>query len=156
MRVFEDIRVGESHDCGTRTVTMEEIIAFAERYDPQPFHIDVAAAERSVYDGVIASGWHVCALTWRPIVATVFGEIASMGAWGIDDLRWHRPVRPGDTLSAGIEAVDKRPSQSRPDRGHVDFDVSVTNGRGEPVMTYVDHAMVARRAPPGGHPGEDG
>lgn len=142
---FEDIEVGETTEFGSRTVTKEEIVEFAEKYDPQPFHTDEKAAEGSMYGGLIASGWQTAALCMRLLVDGWAGERASLGARGIDELRWHRPVRPGDTLSIGIEVLEKRPSANAPKRGHVRTKLTGRNQDDEPVISWIGLGMVARR-----------
>jgi acyl dehydratase len=104
-RYFEDYRAGSVFDCGSIVAEESEIIAFASRYDPQDFHTDAAAAARSVYGGLIASGWHTAALTMRLLVAHYLSSVASLGSPGIDELRWIRPVRPADSL---IEVSNQR------------------------------------------------
>jgi acyl dehydratase len=106
---FEDIEVGETRTFGEREVTREEILEFAERYDPQPFHTDETAAADSMFDGLIASGWHTAAMTMELLVTNVFAESAATGAVGVDELRWPNPVRPGDTLSVQTEVIDTEP-----------------------------------------------
>lgn len=144
---FEDVEVGESHELGSRTVTREEILEFAEEYDPQPFHVDEGAAEESMYGGLIASGWHTAALSMRLFVDGWMTDRASMGARGVDELRWYRPVRPGDTLSASVEVLGKRPSESAPDRGHVRTKLVGRNGGGERVISWTALGMIERREP---------
>nr|WP_282594718.1 MaoC/PaaZ C-terminal domain-containing protein [Halomarina salina] len=100
---FEDIEVGHSRDCGSVTVSCEELLSFAEQFDPQPIHTDPEAAAESMYGGLIASGWHTAALSARLLVEGYMNETASLSGRGMDDLRWHAPVRPGDTLSVRVE-----------------------------------------------------
>ena len=106
---FEDIEVGETRTFGERTVTREEILEFAERYDPQPFHVDETAAAESLFGGLIASGWHTAAMTMELLVTNVFADSAATGALGVDELRWPNPVRPGDTLTVHTEVIDTEP-----------------------------------------------
>ncbi|MFC6992180.1 MaoC family dehydratase [Haladaptatus sp. GCM10025707] len=143
LRYFEDLSVGETHDVGPVQFTEADIVAFAEQYDPQPFHTDPDAAREGPFAGLVASGWHTCAATFRPIVADVFSNLAFAGGWGVDELRWRRPVRPGDALSVSVELVEKRPRDDR--RGDVDYDIVVKNQHEETVVTYRDHVMVERR-----------
>ena len=142
---YEDIEVGDVREFGEHTVTKAEIIEFAEKYDPQPFHVDEDAAEESAFGELIASGWHTAAICMRMLVDGPLGEQASMGARGVDELRWHRPVRPGDTLSVRTEVVDKRPSESAPDRGYVDSRLTGLNDDDEPVISWIGLGMVRRR-----------
>ena len=112
---FEDFRVGDADEFGEQHVTQEAIIAFAKQFDPQPFHIDEAAAQRSVFGGIIASGWHTASLCMRMAVDRFLGPTSgSLGSPGIDELRWHKPVRPGDTLHLRIEVLEVTPSRSKP------------------------------------------
>ena len=142
---FEDFAPGqEIHTAGV-TVTEDQIIDFALRFDPQPFHLDVEAARQSIFGGLIASGFHTMALTFRLYMQTNTLAAASLGSPGIDEVRWLRPVRPGDTLSAIVEVVDARPSASKPDRGIVTVKYTTRNQRGEPVMTMVGKQLVRRR-----------
>lgn len=143
---FEDIEVGEVREFGQYDVTREEIMEFAEQYDPQPFHVDRKAAEESMFGGLVASGWHTASICMRILVENYLDTETSMGARGVDELRWHEPVRPGDTLSVRTEVIEKRPSGD-PRRGHVNTRVEGVNGDGETVISYVALGMVARRDP---------
>lgn len=106
---YEDIETGTTREFGSYTVEKEEIISFAEQYDPQPFHVDESAAEDSIFGELVASGWHTAAMTMRMLVDHRLDDDRSMGAVGIDELQWKQPVRPGDTLSVRTEVVDKEP-----------------------------------------------
>lgn len=106
---FEDVEIGETRTFGERDVTRAEILEFAERYDPQPFHTDESAASDSLFGGLIASGWHTAAMTMELLVTNVFPDSAATGAVGVDELRWPNPVRPGDVLSVRTEVVDTEP-----------------------------------------------
>jgi acyl dehydratase len=145
MRYFEDFPVGEIMERGPYVVSREEIIAFARQFDPQPFHIDDAAASQSIYGGVIASGWHTAAICHKLLVEGLLGQAASMGSPGLDELRWKKPVRPGDSLSLRIEVIEARPSASKPDRGSLKMRLDAVNQHGEVVMTEVANAIFARR-----------
>ncbi|MGE0716042.1 MAG: MaoC family dehydratase [Alphaproteobacteria bacterium] len=145
MRYFEDFKVGEAYELGTRHVTKEEILDFARRYDPQYFHIDEERAKESIYGGLIASGWHTAAMTMRMAADGIILDSASMGSPGIDELRWLKPVRPGDTLSARMEILGARASESKPDRGIVNSRVEVRNQAGETVLTWKAMGMYRRR-----------
>jgi acyl dehydratase len=142
---FEDFRVGEVRQFGRHTFTEDEMVAFARRYDPQPFHVDPEAARRSMYGGLIASGWLTAAVTFRLAVDGFIGEVASMGSPGVEDLRWLQPVRPGDTVSVRVEVLDARPSRSRPGLGIVRLRYEALNQRGERVLTMVGAGLIARR-----------
>ena len=145
MRYFEDFSVGEVVECGTRTVSREEIVEFARKYDPQPFHVDEEAAARSIYGGLIASGWQTASITHGLWVEAVGLQIASMGSPGVDELRWLLPVRPGDTLTARIVILELTPSRSKPDRGSLKVSYETRNQRGELVMTAVGRGIIGRR-----------
>jgi acyl dehydratase len=142
---FEDFHPGQEIDLGTRSVTEEEIIAFARQFDPQPFHIDHDAAAGSIFGGVIASGWHTCSMMMRMVVDGLMARSASMGSPGVDSVRWLRPVRPGDTLHVRYLTQDVRASNSRPDRGVVWSKWVATNQHGEQVCTVEGMSMFARR-----------
>jgi acyl dehydratase len=145
MLYLEDFEPGSVHAAGSVQVSEAEILEFATRYDPQPFHVDAESARASIYGGLIASGWHTVALTMRLLVDNVFNEAASMGSPGVDEVRWPRPVRPGDTLSPRVTVLETRVSRSRPDRGVLRFRVDVDNQDGEPVMSMVGASFVACR-----------
>ncbi len=144
---FDTLAPGDVLDLGSRHVTEAEIIAFARDFDPQPFHIDPEAAEASIFGGIIASGWHTCALTMRLLVDGFLSHAASMGSPGVEQIRWLRPVRPGDTLRAHIRVLETRPSQSKPDRGSVKTLTEVTNQAGDLVMTMESFVLMGRAAP---------
>lgn len=145
MRHFEDFKPGEVADLGSCTVTQDEILDYARRYDPQPFHTDPEAARRSIYGGLIASGWHTCALMMRlSVEANERARAAAMGSPGIDSCRWLKPVRAGDTLSATTEVLETWPSRSRP-MGFVRRRVDMINQRGETALTLVGISIYARR-----------
>ena len=144
---FDTLAPGDVLDLGSCQVTEAEIVAFASDFDPQPFHIDPAAAERSIFGGIIASGWHTCALTMRLLVDAFLSQAASMGSPGVEQIRWLRPVRPGDTLTARIRVLEKRPSQSKPDRGSIKSLTEVTNQADELVMTMESIVLMGRTAP---------
>jgi len=146
-RYFEDYVGGAVFDCGQIRVEESEIIAFAELYDPQAFHTDPNAAARSVYGGLIASGWHTAAITMRLLVAKYLSSIASLGSPGIDELRWITPVRPADTLNVRVTILDARRSRSKPDRGVVRSLIEVSNQRGEPVMSLKAINLMLCREP---------
>lgn len=145
MRYFEDFHAGDVYDLGSRAVTREEILDFARQFDPQYFHVDEERAKESIYGGLIASGWHTAAMTMRLACDAIVLQSASMGSPGLDELRWVRPVRPGDTLTARMEILSARASQSKPDRGIVNSQVIVANQDGETVLTWKAMGMYRRR-----------
>jgi acyl dehydratase len=142
---FDDFAVGESIELGSKSVSEEEIIRFAREFDPQPFHVDHAAAAASIFGGLVASGWHTASIAMRLMVDGLLLRAASLGSPGLEQLRWVRPVRPGDTLSARVVVLEKRPSQSKPDRGTVKIRTEVFNQDGEQVMWMESFGMMARR-----------
>jgi acyl dehydratase len=148
---FEDFAPGDVFDLGERTVTREDILGFAREFDPQPFHVDEAAAKGSPFEGLIASGWHTAAVFMRLYVDALLSRAAGMGSPGIEELRWLKPVRPGDTLRARLTVLDAKPSEHNPGRGTVRLAGEVRNDRDEAVMTMVARTLFARRgARPGG------
>ena len=146
IRYLEDFAVGQTYGSGRLTVEEARIRTFAAEFDPQPFHMDEAAAAETLLGGLAASGWHTCALFMRMMCDGWFGATASMGSPGVDSLKWLRPVRPGDVLSGRSLVLDTRGSQSRPDRGFVRFRHEVFNGRGELVMVLENPIMFGRRS----------
>ncbi|MCH8861204.1 MAG: MaoC family dehydratase [Proteobacteria bacterium] len=142
---MEDYEVGTIQEFGAYEVTEEEILEFAKKYDPQFFHVDVEAAKESWFGGLIASGWHTCAMTMRMLVDSMEGRAHSLGSPGVDEVRWRRPVRPGDILSVKTEITELRPSRSRPGFGSLHQDMTVSNHKGEVVMTFKSIAMLQRR-----------
>lgn len=143
---FEDIDVGQKDSFGHYEVTKEEIIEFASKYDPQPFHLDEEIAKQSVFGSLCASGWHTSAMLMRMIVDHMAKRgFAGMGSPGIDGIEWKKPVFPGDVLSAETEITAKRESQSRPNMGLMKSTYSVKNQKGEVVMIMKGNVMVARR-----------
>lgn len=144
---WEDFKTGERKDIGSVVVDKDEVIEFASRYDPQPFHVDEAAARRSIYGGLIASGWHTCAMVMRLMCDSYLLESASLGSPGIENVRWLRPVRPGDRLTAYRTIEETRLSTSRPDRGIVKTLWEVENQKGELVLTMSGIQFFLRRNP---------
>jgi len=145
---FEDLAIGDEYDCGSYTVTESEIIEFAEQFDPQPFHTDPEAAADSMFGGLVASGLHTLCLSVRLFVTNFVNPddgLANMGGLGMDDLQWHEPVRPGDTLSLQVEVVDKTPSESRDDRGYVDLDRRVYANDEDEVLSIRSYNVIRRR-----------
>jgi len=133
-RFFEDYTPGLVLEGGDYAMTEAEILGFAQRYDPQPFHLDHAAARDSMFGELVASGWNTAAVAMRLMVEHFFGAGGSMGSPGIDELRWPRPVRVGDRLRLRVTVEQARPSKSKPDRGLVHFHTEVLNQAGEVVM----------------------
>jgi len=143
---FEDFEVGFERQYGTYTFTTELIKKFAGEFDPQPFHMDEAAAENSPFGGLIASGWHTSCAVMRLIVDELLGEESgSMGSPGIDQIRWLKPVRPDDTISLQTKVLSVTPSKSKPDRGVIHTAYSVRNQNNEEVMTMIGIGMFLRR-----------
>jgi acyl dehydratase len=142
---FEDIAIGQTAEGGYKFVDRGEIVRFATLYDPQPFHLDEAAAKASIFGGLIASGWHTLAMMMRMLVDHHQGRLAGLGSPGCEDIRWLQPVRPGDVLGFRSECIEKTPSRTKPDRGVVKYRVTVLNLRQEPVMTVVTIGMHQRR-----------
>ncbi len=133
-RYFEDYVPGVTVDCGSFSISEADIIAFAKEYDPQPFHVDPVAAAEGPFGGLIASGWHTTSLTMRQLVDHWVSPGTSLGAAGVDEIRWPRPVRPGDTLHVRATVLEARRSRSKPDRGIIRSLAEVTNQDGETVM----------------------
>jgi acyl dehydratase len=144
-RYWDDYEVGQKFDLGSTSFTADEIVSFARQYDPQSFHVDAAAAGQSMFGGLIASGWHVTAKLMRLFVDNYVDQRTALGSPGVDEVRWLKPVRPGDTLSASVECAGKVPSRSRPEMGIVHEQWRATNQKGELVMTLKGTNMVRRR-----------
>ena len=142
---LDDLEPGQVHHLGRRTLTRDEIVAFARDWDPQPFHLDEQAAAGSIYGGLIASGWHTVCVFMRLFADGLLNRSAAMGSPGVDELRWLRPVRPGDTLEARIEVLEVRPSRSKPDRGIVRLRSAMSNQHGEEVLSFIANVMFRRR-----------
>jgi acyl dehydratase len=143
---FEDLVVGAQTDFGSYHVTREEVLEFARKYDPQPFHLSDEAAAKTHFGRIAASGWHTAAMTMAVIArAVVDQEQAGLGSPGIDELRWLKPVYPGDTLHVRGEILEKTPSRSKPDIGSFRTRTTVTNQNGVPVMTFVSIVLIRRR-----------
>jgi acyl dehydratase len=147
LRYFEDFVEGLSVDVGTRQLSAEEIIEFARAYDPQPMHTDPEAARESIYGGLIASGWHTAVTYMRLLVDALMGQAASIGSPGVENLRWLKPVRAGDTLRGRFVVTEAKSSRSRPDWGIVRSRGEMLNQDGEVVMTIEAVNFFARRPP---------
>ncbi|MBT9498791.1 MULTISPECIES: MaoC family dehydratase [Zoogloea] len=145
-RFLDDLIVGDRFISGGLTLTEAEIIDFAFRYDPQPFHLDAVAAAESPYGGLIASGFQSLALCFRLFIQSGVLAGSSMGSPGIDELRWLAPVRPGDTLHSEVEVLEVRPSSSKPDRGIARLQYKALNQRGEAVLSFIVAHLLKRRA----------
>ena len=146
MRYFEDLEIGAETHFGTYAVTREEVLEFARKYDPQPFHLSDEAAAKTYFGRLSASGWHTAAMTMAVIARKVVAEEqAGLGSPGIDELRWLKPVYPGDTLHVRGEILDATPSRSRPEMGSFRTRTTVTNQDGIPVMTFISIVLIRRR-----------
>ncbi|ODN71570.1 MaoC family dehydratase [Methylobrevis pamukkalensis] len=144
-RAFEDFSPGEAALLGSVDVQPADMIAFAELYDPQPFHLDAEAGAASPLGGLAASGWYTAGLAMRLLAEGLLNRSLSMGSGGVTDLKWVRPVLGGDRLTAGYEVLATRPSTSRRDRGYVDIALSVDNQNGERVFSYFCSVIMGRR-----------
>lgn len=149
---FEDFEPGRSIDVGSRTISEQEIMDFARQFDPQPFHVDRQAAAQSIYGGIIASGWHTCSLMMRMMFDGFLHDSSSLGSPGVDDIRWVKPVRAGDTLRFTATTLESRTSASRPELGIVVSLWEARNQHGELVVTVKGKGMFRRRPPAGGQP----
>ena len=147
MRYYEDFAEGQVYELGEAKVSEAEILEFARQFDPQPFHIDPEAARRSMYGGLIASGWHTASLYMGLMVRNLLQDASSLGSAGIDELRWLKPVRPGDTLRARLTVTSVRPSSKRADRGTVFTQGEMFNQQGERVFFVRSSGMFGRRRP---------
>ena len=144
-RYFEDLKAGDRFKSVTYQVSEEEIINFAREFDPQPFHLDAAVADQTMFKGLIASGWHTAAITMRLFVQTLNFAEGAIGL-GVDELRWPNAVRPGDRLQVETEIIDLRVSRSKPSHGVVRLRNVAVNQRGEIVQTMSASALVLRRS----------
>ena len=142
---FEDVKVGDTERFGHYEVTREEIIEYARQFDPQPFHLDEEAGKASPFGGLIASGWHTGAMLIRMLNDHSIPRAATSGALGFDDLKWVKPVRPGDILSVETRVLDKAESRSRPEIGVVRVESRVLNQAGELKMSLVSIVLYRRR-----------
>jgi acyl dehydratase len=144
-RYFEDFTPGDEIALGQHTITKERIIAFAREFDPQVFHLDEDAARDTVFGGLVASGWHTGSVTMRLFYEGVIKHVVSLGSPGIDELRWIKPVRPGDTLIGRMTVTECIPSRSKPDRGIVRSLLELRNQHGEVVVTIKGMSLLGRR-----------
>jgi acyl dehydratase len=145
VRYFEDFKPGEVAELGSHTITKDEIIAFARQFDPQTFHLDEEAARQTIFGGLIASGWHTGSLVMRLFCDGVIKDTASLGSPGVDEMRWIKPVRPGDTLSLRMTVTECLPSRSKPDRGIVRSLLELRNQHGEVAVSIKGMNLVRRR-----------
>lgn len=145
VRYLEDLAVGQVFGSGSLTVTAEEITAFAAQYDPQPFHLDDEAARRTMFGGLAASGWHTAALTMKLLVGSPFRPRGGIIGGGMEELRWPRPLRPGDEIRVEIEVLEVRPSKTRPQQGMLRVRCTTFNQDGQPVQVIVPNLVVPRR-----------
>ncbi len=144
---LEDFEPGQIYEFGNTAVTEKSIVDFAKQFDPQPFHVDEAAGRASPFGGLVASGWHTAAMTMRMLVDHLLGPgSGSVGSPGIDELRWVKPVRPGDVLRVRVEVLEVTPSRSKPDRGTAKLKYTVINGKDETVMTMIGLGMFLKRS----------
>ena len=145
MRYLEDFREGQVFELGEETIREQEILEFARRFDAQPFHTDPEAAKKSMYGGLIASGWHTASFFMGLLVRGLIHDTASLGAGGIDELRWLKPVRPGDRLRGRLTVLGVRNSSKHPERGLLTCLGELFNQRGERVLSIRWSAMIGRR-----------
>ena len=143
---FEDLEIGKETDFGSYEVTRDEVLEFARKYDPQPFHLSDEEAAKTHFGRLAASGWHTCAMAMAVIARHVVKtEQAGLGSPGVDELRWLKPVYPGDTLSVSSRIVEVRPSRSKPEIGSFRSATTVSNQHGEPVLTFTSIVLMRRR-----------
>ena len=146
MRYFEDIEIGAVTEFGSYEVTREEVLEFARKYDPQPFHLSDEEAAKTHFGRLAASGWHTCAMTMAVIARKVVNDDqAGLGSPGVDELRWLKPVYPGDTLHVRGKIVEKTPSRSKPEIGSFRTETTVTNQDDQPVMRFTSIVLIRRR-----------
>jgi len=145
VQFLEDFSAGMTFRSGSATIAADEIKRFAAEFDPQPFHLDDAAARETMFGGLAASGWHTAAITMKLIVTSEFKPAAGIIGAGFDELRWPRPVRPGDELHVEGEVLETRPSRSNPRQGLLKVRLSTINQRGEAVQVSVGNLIVPRR-----------
>ncbi len=143
---FEDFAPGRFGSFGPRRVTREEILAFAAEFDPQPMHLDDAAASRSMLKGLSGSGWHLCSLMMRMLCDGFVTRTASLGSPGVNELRWLAPLRPGDELTLDVDVVEARVSRSRPDTGIVTFKSTARNAAGQALCEMISPMIIGRKS----------
>jgi acyl dehydratase len=145
---FEDFSLGHLGRFGPRLVTREEMLAFAAEFDPQPMHLDEAAASRSMLKGLSGSGWHLCSIVMRMMFDGFIGRTVSLGSPGVNELRWLAPLRPGDEIMLDVEVAELRVSRSRPSTGIVMFKMVASNAAGQALCEMVSPIIVRRRNEP--------
>jgi acyl dehydratase len=145
MLYLEDITVGQLFRSGRLRIDADRIKSFATEFDPQPFHLDESAARNSIFGGLAASGWHTAAVTMRLLVGSEFKPAGGIIGAGFDELRWPRPVHPGDELRVESEVLEVRPSKSRPNQGLVKLRTTTLNQDGEAVQVFIGNLVVPRR-----------
>jgi acyl dehydratase len=144
-RYLEDFAVGQTYGSSRSQIDEERIKSFAAEFDPQPFHLDAAAAQHTIFHGLAASGWHTAAVTMRLLVESEFRPAGGIVGAGFDELRWPRPVRPGDELHIESEVIEVRPSKSHPDLGLIKVRMTTLNQNGEAVQVSVGNLLVPHR-----------
>ncbi|KYZ85743.1 MaoC family dehydratase [Alloalcanivorax xenomutans] len=144
-RYFEDYQVGTTYDLGSIEVEEEEVLSFARRFDPQKMHTDPEAAAAGPFQGLIASGWHTLSLMMRLMVDNYVSTVAGLASPGVDEVRWHKPVRPGDRLSMRATVLEARPSRSKPDRGLIYSLMEGVNQHGEVVASFKGMGLILKR-----------
>ena len=144
-RWFEDYAVGSTGEYGPIAVTEDDVVDFGRRFDPQPFHVDAGAAAAGPFGGLIASGWHTCALMMRLLATEYLSPVSSLGSPGVDELRWLAPVRPGAALTLRTTVTEARISRSKPDRGLLRTRVELVDGGGTVVLSMVAMNLVRSR-----------
>jgi acyl dehydratase len=142
---LDDFAVGQTFGSGRMRIDEDRIKSFAAEFDPQPFHLDAEAARKSLFGGLAASGWHTAALTMRLLVESEIKPVGGIVGAGFDELRWPRPVRPGDELRVESEVLEVRPSKSRPEQGIIKVRTTTLNQNGEAVQIFVGNLVVPRR-----------
>lgn len=145
IRHLEDFAIGQTYGSGGLRISKEQIRRFAAEFDPQPFHVDEAAARDTFFAGLAASGWHTAALTMRLLVDSEWKPAGGLIGAGVEELRWPKPVRPGDELRLRSEVIDARVSKSRPGHGVVKVRITTVNQNDEPVQIFIANLIVPRR-----------
>jgi acyl dehydratase len=145
---LEDFAVGQTYGSGRRRIDSERVKSFAAEFDPQPFHLDEDSARNTIFRGLVASGWHTAALTMRLLVESELKPAGGIVGGGFDELRWPRPVRPGDELRVESEVLEVRPSKSRPEQGLMKVRTTTLNQDGDAVQVLVANLVVPRRPKP--------
>jgi len=146
IRYLEDFEPGQKFGSGRLSVEATRIKSFAAEFDPQPFHLDDVTARDTLFKGLVASGWHTAAMTMRLLVDSELAPAGGIIGAGFEEMRWPRPVRPGDELHVESEILDVRPSKSRPDQGLIKVKTTTLNQNGEPVQVFVGNLLVLRRS----------